>query len=280
MSNLLELIRRRARPLGPTAGLLATILALFANEKTAVAADMPMPTKAPAVAARYQWSGCYVGLNGGGGTVGSNFTTNVGAGGYLPPGPPSDPLEVSNDGTGSRNGANAVGGGQIGCNWQSNTIVFGVEGDFDYFRSTAAYINNTDTLPNLGFPFAIGQSLTTNYLATVRPRIGIAADRNLAYITGGVAFTRASYAESYSDSNGGAGAATYSQSLTGWVAGAGWEYAVTDHWLFRAEYLIARFPKINASGAITAPGGGTSNPLIGSADLLLQIARAGVNYKF
>jgi outer membrane immunogenic protein len=254
------------------------MLMLCGGQNIAVAADMNMPTKAPAPAARYQWSGCYVGLNGGGGTVGSNFTTTVGAGGYLPAGPPSDPAEVSNDGTGSRNGANALGGGQVGCNWQSNTMVLGVEGDFDYFKSTAAYINNTNPLPNLGIPFAIGQSVTTNYLATVRPRIGIAADRDLAYVTGGVAFTHASYTESYSDTGGGAGVATASQSLTGWVAGAGWEHAFTDHWLFRFEYLISGFAKINASGVIAGPGG--TNPMSGSADLVLQVARAGVNYKF
>lgn len=234
-----------------------------------------MPTKAPVPAANYQWSGCYVGLNGGAGTVGSNFTTTVGAGTYLVAG---DSAEVSNDGTGSRNGANALGGGQIGCNWQSNTIVLGIEGDFDYFKSTAAYVNNTSLLPVSGNAFAIGQSLTTDYFASVRSRIGIAADRNLAYITGGVAFTHASYTESYSDAVGGAGVATASQFLTGWVAGAGWEHAFTDHWLFRFEYLISGFPKINASGVIAGPGG--TNPMSGSADLLLQVARAGVNYKF
>jgi outer membrane immunogenic protein len=271
-------MRRRTGPFVPAAGLFATILVLFTNQNIAVAADMPVPTKAPASAAYYQWSGCYVGLNGGGGTAGSNFTTNVGAGTYLLPGPPSDPVEVSNDGTGSRNGANALGGGQVGCNWQSNTIVLGLEGDFDYFKSTAAYINNTNILPFSGNPFAIGQSLTTNYSATVRPRIGIAADRNLAYITGGVAFTRASYTESYSDAVGGTGVATTSRSLTGWVAGAGWEHALTDHWLFRFEYLISGFPKINAYGVIAGAGG--TNPMSGSADLLLQVLRAGVNYKF
>jgi len=36
-------------------------------------------------------------------------------------------------------------------------------------------------------------------LATVRPRLGVSADRNLFYIAGGAAFTKASYSQSYVD---------------------------------------------------------------------------------
>ncbi len=53
----------------------------------------------------------------------------------------------------------------------------------------------------------------------------------------------------------------------------------TDHWLIRFEYLFAAFPKTSAIGAITEPGVGT-NPLHGSGDLVMQVARAGMNYKF
>jgi hypothetical protein len=56
--------------------------------------------------------------------------------------------------------------------------VLGLEGDFDYFHSTPGFSNNTNTLGDGVTPFTISQSLTTNYLATVRPRIGIGADRN------------------------------------------------------------------------------------------------------
>jgi opacity protein-like surface antigen len=77
--------------------------------------------------------------------------------------------------------------------------VLGLEGDFDYFHSNPNFSNNTNTLSDGTTPFTIAQSLTTDFLATVRPRIGVAADRNLAYITGGAAFTRVSYTESYVD---------------------------------------------------------------------------------
>ena len=117
----------------------------------------------------------------------------------------------------------------------------------------------------------------------MRPRIGIAADRNLAYITGGVAFTRVNYTQTYLDvpdiADGGTivspgvGLATASKSLVGWAAGAGWEHAWTDHATFRFEYIYTSFPTTTALGAIVDQAGG-SNTLHGSTNLVIQIARS------
>jgi len=277
MSDRLDLSRRRQ-----SLWLAVCLIALPSiGTSTAHGADMSMPMKAlPAPV--YNWTGCYVGGNVGAGTSGTNFGAVVDPGTYLGA---ADAATVSADGSGSRNNLGVPAGGQLGCNWQTGTFVLGVEGDFDYFHSNPNINNNT---PNTGIslangsPVAITQTLTTNYLATIRPRFGIAADRNLAYITGGVAFTSVNYAETYSDSNAapgpGAGAASASRSLVGWTAGAGWEYAFADHWTVRAEYLIAGFPTTDALGTIVAPGG--TNTLHGSADLLVQLLRAGVNFKF
>jgi outer membrane immunogenic protein len=247
--------------------------AFAAGLSTGVAFAADMPVKAPA-APVYQWTGCYIGLNAGGGASASNFTATVGAGTQLVG---SDPATVSGDGTGSGSGSNFLGGGQAGCNWQTGTVVVGLEADVDYYRSNSNFLNNTDMLAD-GTPFAIGQSLKTDYLATVRPRIGIAADRNFAYITGGVAFTEANYTETYGDSDGGAGTASASKFLTGWTAGAGWEYALAAHWTVRVEYLFSGFSTTSATGVISGPTG--SNSLHGSGDLIIQVARAGVNFKF
>jgi outer membrane immunogenic protein len=254
------------------ARLFAATIALAGLSTAAAAADMPL--KAPPPAPVYQWTGCYIGINGGAGASASDFNASVGAGTYLTG---TDPATVGTDGGGSANQTKFVGGGQLGCNWQTNTIVFGLEGDFDYFHSDSNFYNNTDTLA-AGAPFVAGQSLSTNYLATVRPRIGIAADRNFAYITGGVAFTDANYTVSYADAATGAGSASASKFLIGWVVGAGWEHAFADHWTLRFEYLFSSFPSTSASGTIAGAGG--TNPLSGSGDLVIQVARAGMNYKF
>ena len=255
------------------ARLLAATIALAGLSTAAAAADMPL--KAPPPPPVYQWTGCYVGINGGAGASASDFDASVGAGTYLTG---TDPATVGADGSGSANQTKFVGGGQLGCNWQTNTVVFGLEGDFDYFHSNSNFYNNTDTLADGVTTFVAGQSLSTNYLATVRPRIGIAADRNFAYITGGVAFTEANYTVSYADAAGAVGSASASKSLIGWVVGAGWEHAFADHWTLRFEYLFSSFPSSSASGTITGPGG--TNPLSGSGDLVIQVARAGMNYKF
>ena len=248
-------------------------MALAWGPEAAIAADMPL--KAPEAPA-YQWSGCYVGVNLGGGASGTNFGSVVDPGTYLAAG---DAATVAGSGGGGANADGILAGAQAGCNFQSGTLVYGLEGDFDYFHTDPQFNNNTNTLAN-GNAFAIAQSLTTNFLATVRPRIGIAADRNLAYITGGAAFTSVSYTTSYVDANTppGTGTASASRALVGWTAGAGWEYAWTDHWTVRAEYLLASFPTTNALGTIAGAGG--TNTLHGSTDLVIQIVRAGVNFKF
>jgi len=263
---------RRSRLAAP---LLAIATTFGFGSTAALSADLAV--KAPPEPT-YQWAGCYVGGNIGAGASGSNFGSTVDPGSYLGAG---DAATVSGSGGGSYNAYGLVGGGQAGCNWQHGTLVLGLEGDFDTFHSNPNFNNNTNTLAS-GAAFSVAQSLTTNFLATVRPRIGIAADRNFAYITAGAAFTSVSYTETYSDTNPapgpGAGSASASKALVGWSAGAGWEYALADHWTVRAEYLIAGFPTTNALGAITAPGG--ANTLHGSADLLVQLVRAGVNFKF
>jgi outer membrane immunogenic protein len=256
-----------------TCAALAGLASALAPLATATAADLP--TKAPTPPA-FSWSGCYVGVNGGGGASGSNFTTAVGNGTHLSP---DDAATVDSFGIGSGNDSDFLAGGQIGCQWQSGTYVYGFEADADYFHSNAGYLNGTGTL-STGDTFAVTQSLTTDYLATLRPRLGVAADRSLFYVTGGAAFTRVSYVQTYVDTlNAGTGSATGGRSLVGWTVGAGWEYAWNDHFVTRLEYLFAKFPTTNGVGSMVDTVGG-ANPLAGSADLVIQTVRLGLNYKF
>ncbi len=276
MSSPFTQARPAARRSILAAYLVIATMPLACGSTAAAAADMPL--KAPAPPA-FQWSGCYAGLNAGGGGSGTNFTATVDPGSHLTGG---DPALVGADGSGSANFTGFLGGGQAGCNWQSGLLVYGLEGDFDDFHSNPQFSNNTDTLSNAVTPLTVTQSLTTDFLATMRPRIGIAADRNFAYLTGGAAFTRASFAESYVDGAtpaAGTGLATGARFLAGWTAGAGWEYAWSDHWTLRVEYLFASFSATNALGTITDSGGG-ANTFHGSADLVVQLARLGVNFKF
>jgi outer membrane immunogenic protein len=257
-------------------GLALAGVAFSALVGSATAADLPVKAPAPAAAA-FNWTGCYVGLNGGGATAGSDFTSRVDPGTHLVD--PGDLVIAGATGTGSADDAGFIGGGQIGCNLQTGTFAFGVEGDWDYFRS-----NPTFTSPNgvlgTGDNVTVMQSLRTSSLATVRPRLGLAVDRTFLYATGGAAFAKVNYTQAYADTlNAATGAAASSTTLIGWTVGAGWEWAWTDHLTVKTEYLFAKFPSTKALGGILDNAGG-ANVLHGSSDLTIQTARLGLNYRF
>jgi outer membrane immunogenic protein len=139
---------------------VAFFIGLGALTGTAAAADLPRPAPQPyappaAYAPVYNWTGFYVGLNGGGAFGTSSW-----------------------DLTGSRDISGGVVGGTFGYNYQVGQIVFGAEGDIDW-----ASISGTS---NTNCPF--GCKTSDSWLSTVRGRVGYAADRFLPYVTGGVAF--------------------------------------------------------------------------------------------
>ncbi len=176
--------------------------------------------------------------------------------------------------------SNFLGGGQAGCNWQTGTVVYGLEGDFDYFHGNENFYNNTNPLPDQ-HELLRHRAIADDRIIWRRCDRGSASPPTAISPTSPAALpspTRLTRKAIRRQRPAGAGSATASKFLTGWAAGVGWEYAWTDHWMFRFEYLFSEFPKTSASGVITGPGG--SNPLSGSATLVMQVARAGLNFKF
>jgi outer membrane immunogenic protein len=140
--------------------VLFALVSLAALTGTAAAADLPRPApapyyKAPAALPVYNWTGFYIGINGGGGFGRSTWDT-----------------------TGGFNTSGGLVGGTLGYNWQAGQAVFGLEGDIDW-----ADINGTT---NNACP--LGCKTSDSWLSTVRGRLGYAADRFMPYITGGAAF--------------------------------------------------------------------------------------------
>jgi outer membrane immunogenic protein len=134
--------------------------AMLALAAAAGAADLPrrydpMPAKAPPFyGPAYNWSGFYVGINGGFGWGRSDWTS-----------------------TGEFDLAGGLVGGTVGYNWQNGPWVLGVEGDIDW-------TNIKGDTTNL---CALGCETSNNWLATVRGRVGYTFDRFMPYITGGLA---------------------------------------------------------------------------------------------
>ncbi len=200
-------------------GLVAACAALAAPHPAA-AADLSVAPlyKAPPVqiAQVYNWTGFYLGVNGGGGWGQSWWDANA---------------------TGI-NTSGGLAGGTAGYNWQFGNAVFGIEGDIDWanLKGTA-----TSTLcPN-------GCSTSDSWLSTVRGRAGYAFGSVLPYVTGGLAV-----GDIKATMPGLAGA---SATNAGWTFGAGLEIALPGNWSAKAEYLhvdLGRFNcGVNCGGAPT-----------------------------
>ena len=193
--------------LAACAGLLAAVLAL-----PSFAADFPRAAyKAPSYAAPWNWTGFYVGINGGYGWGKSSWT---------------DPATGATTGDFNVNGA--LAGGTIGYNLQTGLWVWGLEGDID-----ASWIKGTNA--------TICCETKNSWFATARGRIGYAFDRWMPFITGGAAFGDVKMTP--------VGFGSETDTRFGWTAGGGLEYAFQGAWSAKVEYLYADLGKANCSVA-------------------------------
>lgn len=108
-----------------------------------------------------------------------------------------------------------------------------------------------------------------DWFGTVRMRLGYAFDRFLPYITGGVAWANVNYDEYYTDNLTYADSYSYSKTKFGWTLGGGAEYAFTNNWSAKIEYLYADLGSVNY------------DPYSGATfDITMQTLKLGVNYRF
>ena len=230
---------------------LIAAAALVALPTVATAADLGsrrVAVPAAVLAPVHSWTGFYVGLNAGYGFANTNLNTR--SEGFLP-----------------GSGGGFVGGGQIGYNYQINNVVLGVEGDFGYFgvRRSASLTEAGET---------VSGRWQTNWDASVRARLGLAVDRTLFYVTGGVAFTDLSVRATNS-TPGLTETISASHNRVGWTIGAGVEHAFAPNWTARAEYLYANY----GSKGLTFNYGGQTETTQGIR-LETHKFRVGVNYLF
>ena len=230
----------------------------------AFAADMPMkaaPPMAPPLPI-FSWTGFYIG-----GNIGGAWSNNRW----------NDTLFVTNFNNGN-NGA-FIGGGQIGGNYQIGQFVIGAEWDFDW----AANHNNSAGvfIPGTGNTFAV--TANNRWISTVAARFGWAVNNWMFYgkagggwvgsnnltvtnLTTGVSLTCGSFLNSCGNNNG------------GWLLGAGFEYAFTNHWTVKAEYDYLGLGNRTFVVPAGAPflGGDTFT----SNNRNVQMVKIGVNYLF
>jgi outer membrane immunogenic protein len=240
-------------------------IAIFAAASgAAVAADLPVkapPAMAP-VAAAYNWTGCYIGVEGGG---------NWGRGQHVQNEPGTAAFGLAQTGGIDLNGAMA--GGTVGCNYQfGGNWVIGAEADWSWTNKSGS----AASIP----PFTAGETfgISESWFGTARGRLGFTWDRVLIYGTGGAAFTK----QNISACDLVAGCVNASSNITGWTAGGGIEYAFLNNWSVKVEYLHADFGT-QSYGRLTTPGvfaNGSTFFAARNVSLTDDIVRAGLNYRF
>lgn len=264
---------------------LVAASSLIAFAAPAFAADMRMPVKAPPpVVAPFSWTGFYVGGNAGydWGRARINGTETA----PVPPFFAVDVAAVSAAASPRINTSGFTGGGQVGYNWQMNSIVLGVEADAEAFnlrgRATST-LPFPSTLPGgPAFPptsfFSVNSRVSTDWLATFRGRVGWAIDTWLLYATGGAAVTNIGVNQTITLLPPFVFNASSTTTRVGWTVGGGVEYMFARNWSVKAEYLYLNFGTVNSVGVLTPPFAGFA--YASSTRLTANIARAGINYHF
>ncbi|MGM4875169.1 outer membrane protein [Bradyrhizobium sp. 6(2017)] len=222
------------------------------SSTSAFAADLPVQAykSAPVVAQVYNWTGLYVGVNGGYGW-GSQ-----------------DPLTlVSNrfDRT-SFNISGGMLGGTMGAQIQQGYVVIGLEGDLDWANIKGNGISNP-AIAGIGQGIALDIASKVSAIGTARARVGVALNNSLLYVTGGAAFVKSSAnGTSIAGLPCGTLGVLPNCAASAWrpgiVAGLGIEYGFTPNWSLKGEYL---FTQVVGTGASTDK---------------LNTFRGGINYRF
>jgi outer membrane immunogenic protein len=185
----------------------------------AFAADLPARTytKAPAmVAAVYDWSGFYLGLNGGGASSRDCLTITTVAGAAVTP-----------NSEGCHNATGGLAGGQIGYRWQSANWVFGVEAQGDWADLKGSNASLTALIPYTN-------QTKVDALGLFTGQVGYAWNSVLWYVKGGAAVTDNKYSSFFTAS----GVVFNQASGTRWggTVGTGIEVSVAPNWSVGLEY--------------------------------------------
>jgi outer membrane immunogenic protein len=222
--------------------LILGTAALSAAGFVTVASAADLPVKAPPIVPIvYNWTGCYVGGNGGFKWARFNESVDTTGGSILVPGVGLIPFAPGHVDLDHETASSGVLGGQIGCRWENaEHWVFGVEGDFDWTRINATV---TDTSPGTTglFP-GITFDNRMRWEGSGRVTLGRSFDRWLVYGTGGIAFARVDMDANFPAAVFGGGAqipaffSSDSKTLVGGTIGLGTAYMLTRNWEIGAEY--------------------------------------------
>ncbi|MCF7851971.1 MAG: outer membrane beta-barrel protein [Simkaniaceae bacterium] len=238
------------------------------------------------------WSGFYLGINSGytwGNAHAKTTASNPPSSGYFTQ---ADIQSINANGNFHLHPQGYVGGAQVGYNkCFTNAITLGIETDFNAFLlSTSKSVSAFYPEAGAG-EYTLTQKVSTDWLYTLRPRIGYAYKKAFAFLTGGLALTNLKYTQVFFDNS--LSAQGYSPSLdayttastnkvsAGWAIGAGVEYLLCKRLSICLSYLYASFNSLSNSDNIRLDFQSTiyRSSLNNSANLNTNIVRVGLNWK-
>ena len=246
-----------------SAGLMALSIAAPAS-----AADLGLRpySKAPAmIGAVYDWSGLYIGINGGGASSRDCFSNTSGGGESL----------------GCHNATGGTIGGQIGYRWQASNWVFGLEGQGNWadFSGSQSLIDATTGDQTL-------LRSKADSFALITAQLGHAWNNVLLYVKGGAAvvdnkFDMAAGATGVGPFLPGTAIWSGNDSRWGGTVGAGLEVGFAPNWSIGLEYnhmfLSGRDVSLAPTEIAIAHGAGVGTLRV-KQDVDMGLVR--LNYKF
>jgi outer membrane immunogenic protein len=214
--------------------LLGTVglVALGMAAGPASAADLaarPVYKAPPMVAPIYDWSGFYIGANGGWGESHSclDFFDATG-------------VDFAN---GCSNRSGGVVGGQFGYRWQASQWVFGLEAQGDWADLSNTRLSLIDP--------TFSTQTKTDGIGLFTGQIGYAWNASLFYFKGGAAVTDNRF--SILSTLGGIELASASATRWGGTVGVGWEYGFAPNWSAGIEYDHLFMGNSNNSFSVVNP---------------------------
>jgi len=223
------------------------------------------------------WSGFYVGGLLGGASSKVQARTTVGVSKYLDA---TDARQMDRAGNNDLLQWRPAGSLVGGYNKQFGNILIGIEAS----ANTLA-LNDERTVSEIyqtvpTARFVLKQSVTADWMATVRPRLGWVEDNWLGYVTGGLAVTQLKLDTLFTDNAfNGFSQSSETKITTGWSIGLGGEYALDENWALRGEYLYTQFGKVKSSSE-TLSTNNSGGSLDHTASLDTQAVMIGLTYRF
>jgi outer membrane immunogenic protein len=227
---------------------LVGILCLWGFQSVQAADVADMVAEPPLV---YDWSGFFVGLNGGYGFSGDETVR----------------LKPSFQDKAGRLDLNGLfGGAQVGANWQTGNWVVGAEADLqlsDIVDSDTRRVNGLD----------VSSKGAIDWFSTVRLRSGYAIDNIMIFGTGGLALAGMNHKVHTVDDPSAAINLSDTYTASGWTAGAGVEWGFSANSSAKIEYLYTDLGKKEIGSSLSDDSYFQATPSF-------QSIRMGVDFRF